>query len=354
MFIFKRLSFLSFHKANPGRTSDICVRCFHLGLDLGRTGNFPWTGGDGSLLAASCPIAAGVLDATAWSSGIFFIYFFGWAVVFALPMLLLPFLSAAPPAQGAAVDIRARPLPVCLGIGFLSCCLLLSPFVLLVTFTGCPAFVSAICGSPLLHVGLVLILVPPVSPFRVGRAGLLARWTPWALGLHLVLGALPRAGGAVVPLSLGPPLFAHILLGSPVSSLCFSRAGGALRLICPALSGFHGTRRLGVAPACFSGLGAWAGGTPLVLVRELLSSWSVSLPAMLITGTRRPRCTGIPPGEPFGGCCLWWRGRLLRGWEGDWGWRGWRWLPVRCRKSGKAWGWNGYFVLQTWGTTMKG
>lgn len=65
MFIFKRLSFLLFHRANPGRTSDICVCCFHLGLDLGRTGNFPRTGGDGSLLAASCPIAAGVLDATA-------------------------------------------------------------------------------------------------------------------------------------------------------------------------------------------------------------------------------------------------------------------------------------------------
>lgn len=193
-------------------------------------------------------------------------------MVFALPMLLLPLLSAAPPAQGAAVDIRACPLPLCLGIRFLSCCLLLGPFVLLVAFAGGPAFLSAICAPPLLQVGLVLFLVPPVSPFCVGRAGLLARWTPWALGLHLVLGVFPRAGGAVVPLSLGPPLFAHILLGSPVPSLCFSRAGGALRMIRPALSGFHGTRRLGVAPACFSGLGAWAGGTPLVLVRELLSS----------------------------------------------------------------------------------
>lgn len=64
MSIFQRLSFLLLYVESPGRMSDICVCCFHLRLDLGRTGNFPRTRGDGSLLAGSGPIAAGVLDAT--------------------------------------------------------------------------------------------------------------------------------------------------------------------------------------------------------------------------------------------------------------------------------------------------
>lgn len=57
-----------------------------------------------------------------------------------------------------------------------------------------------------------------------------------------------------------------------MASLCFSGARGALHMICPAISGSPGTSRLGVTPACFSGLGAGAGGTLLVVVRELLSS----------------------------------------------------------------------------------
>lgn len=62
---------------NPMRILVIRVSCVHLGLDLGRTGNFPWTRGDGSLLAGRGPIAAGVLDATARSSGVLSIHFFG-------------------------------------------------------------------------------------------------------------------------------------------------------------------------------------------------------------------------------------------------------------------------------------
>lgn len=66
MSILQRLSLLRrLYAERLGRISDICVCCFHLGLDLGGTGNFPWTGCDGSLLASSGPIAAGVLDATA-------------------------------------------------------------------------------------------------------------------------------------------------------------------------------------------------------------------------------------------------------------------------------------------------
>lgn len=363
MSIFQRLSFLLLYIESPGRISDICVWCFHLRLDLGRTGNFPWTRGDGSLLAGSGPIAAGVLDATAWTSGVFFIHFFSWPMVLAFPIFLIPLPSSPPPAQSATINIWPCPLPVCLGMGFLSRCLLLSPFVLLVAFTDPQAFVSALCSPSLLPVGCILLLVPPVLPFSIGHARLLTCWTPRALGLHRVLqrhsrvmfllGALPWTRGAVVPLPLGFPLFAHILQGSAVASLCFSGARWALYLICPAFSGFLGTSRLGVTPACFSGLGAWAGGTLMVVMRELLSSWSVSLPTVLLASARGPRCPGIPPGELVRGCCFGWRwGRgQFRGREGDRGWRGWRWLPVRCRKSGKGWGWNGYFVLWTWETT---
>lgn len=43
-------------------------------------------------------------------------------------------------------------------------------------------------------------------------------------------------------------------------------------MIRPAFSASFGTSRLGVTPACFSGLGAGAGGALLVVMRELLSS----------------------------------------------------------------------------------
>lgn len=88
----------------------------------------------------------------------------------------------------------------------------------------------------------------------------------------LPLGALPGAGGAVVSLPLGFPLFAHILQGSAVASLGFSGARRTLYMICPAISGPLGTSRLGVTPVWFSGLGAGAGGTLMAVVRELLSS----------------------------------------------------------------------------------
>lgn len=193
-------------------------------------------------------------------------------------------------------------------------CLLLGPFVLLVAFTSPPAFVFSLCSPPLLPVGCILLLVPPVFPFSIDNAGLLASWAPGALGLHQVpqrrrrvlfpLGALPGARGAVVSLPLGFSLLAHILQGPAVASLCFSGAWRALYVIRPAFSGSLGTGRLGVTPAWFSGLGAGAGGALLVLVRELLSSRSVSLPAVLLPSTRGPRRPGIPWGEHIGGGCF--------------------------------------------------
>ncbi|TNN33051.1 hypothetical protein EYF80_056786 [Liparis tanakae] len=64
--IFSRGLIVSFiYAESRGRISDICVCRVHLGLDLGRTGNFPWTRGDGSLLTGGGPVAAGVLEATA-------------------------------------------------------------------------------------------------------------------------------------------------------------------------------------------------------------------------------------------------------------------------------------------------
>lgn len=336
---------------SPGRRSDICVWCVHLGLDLGRTGNFPWTRGDGSLLAGRCPVAAWVLDATAWTSGVLSTRFFTSMVL----AFFIRLLSSASPAQGAAIRIRPCPLPVRLGMGSLCRSVLLSPFALLVAFSGPRAFVSALCCLPLLPVGCVLLLVPPVLPFSRGSAGLLASWTPGALGLLQVLqrhsgvvfplGALPGARGAVVSLPLGFSVFPHILQRSAVASLGFSGALRALRVIRPAISGSHGTWRLGVAPAWFSGLGA--GAVCTLMLRELLLSWSVSLPAELLPSAGGPRCPGI--GELIG--CFGWRWGQFRGREGDRGWRGWRWLSVRCRKSGKAWGWNGYFVLGTWETS---
>lgn len=282
MSIFQRLRFLLMYAESPGRISDIRVCCVCLGLDLGRTGNFPWTRGDGSLLAGSGPIAAGVLDATARTSGVLSIHFFGWPMVLAFPIFLIPLLSSTPPAQGATIRIRPGPLPVHLGMRFLCRCLLLNPFVLLVAFTGTIAFVSTLCGPLLLPVGCILLLVPPILPVSIGNAGLLASWTPGALGLHQVLqrhsrvmfplGALPGARGAVVSLPLGFPLFVHILQGSAVASLGFSGARRALYMICPAVSGSLGTSRLGVTPAWFSGLGAGTGSTLMAVVRELLSS----------------------------------------------------------------------------------
>lgn len=282
MSIFQRLRFLLMYAESSGRISDICVCCVRLGLDLGRTGNFPWTRGDRSLLAGSGPVAAGVLDATARTSGVLSIHFFSWPMVLAFPIFLIPLLSSTSPAQGAVISIRSGPLPVHLGMGFLCRCLLLSPFVLLVAFTGTKTSVSTLCSPLLLPVGYILLLVPPVLPISIGNAGLLASWTPGTLGLYQVLqrhsrvmfplGALPGARGAVVSLPLGFPLFAHILQGSAVASLGFSGARRALYMICPAISGSLGTSRLGVTPAWFSGLGAGAGGTLMAVVRELLSS----------------------------------------------------------------------------------
>lgn len=338
MSVFPRLSFLLINAESPRRISDIRVRRVRLGLDLGRTGNFPRTGRDGSLLAGSGPVAAGVLDATARTPGVLSVNVFS-----------RPLLSPRPPAQGAALGVRPGPLPVRLGMGSLCRRLLLSPFVLLVAFTGAQAFVSALCSPPLLPVGCVLLLVPPVLPFSVGDAGLLASWTPGALRLHQVLqrhgsglvlplGALPGARGAVVSLPLGVSLFAHILQGSAVaSSLCFSGAWRVLGVIRPAFGGSHGTSGLGVALARLPGLGAGAGGAlVVVVVRELLSSGSVRLPAVLLPGGGGPGRPGIPPGELVGGACFGRRRGRFRGREGDGGWRGRRRRPVRYRESGKA------------------
>lgn len=252
--------------------SDIRVRRLRLGLDLGGAGNFPWTGGDGSLLAGGGPVAAGVLDATARTPGILSVCFVRSPVVLAFPVFPLPLLSSTPPAQGATIGVRPRPLPVRLGRGFLCRRLLLCPFILLVAFAGPVAFVSALYSLP---GGGILLLVPPVLPFSIGSAGLLASWAPGALRhsrVLLPLGGLPRARRAVVSLPLSSSLSAHVLQGSAVALLCFSRARRALDMICPAFSGSHGTGRLGVAPACFPGVAAGAGGTLLVVVRELLSS----------------------------------------------------------------------------------
>ena len=73
-----------------------------------------------------------------------------------------------------------------------------------------------------------------------------------------------------------------------MAPLVFSRALGALRVIRPALGGSLGTGGLGVAPAGFSGLGAGAGGALVAVVRELLSSRSVGLPAVLLPGAGGP------------------------------------------------------------------
>lgn len=356
--ISQRLSFLLTNMESPGIMSDTLICCVHVGLDLGRTGNFPWTRGDGSLLVGSCPVAAGVLDATAWTSGLLSIHFFTWPMVLTLPIFLISLLSFTPPAQGATISIRPCPLPVHLGIGFLCRCLLFSPSSLLVAITGPPAFVSTLCSPPLLPVSCIFVLVSPVFPFARGNAGLLASWTPGALGLLKVLqrhsrvmfpfGVLPGARGVVVSLPLGFSIPAHVLQGSTVASLCFSGAVGARYVICPAFSGSLGTCRLGVTLACFSGLGAGAGGTLMVVVGELLSSWSVSLPCVLLPSTRGPSCPVISPRELNGSHYFGWRRGQFRGREGDRGWRSRRWLPVRYRKSGKAWGWNGYFVLWTW------
>lgn len=105
MSIFQRLSFLAVNPESPGRISDLRLCCVHLGLDLGRAGNFPWTGGDGSLLESSGPVAAGVLDAAAGTTGVLSIHFFGWPVVPAVPVFLIPLLSSSPPAQGATVGV---------------------------------------------------------------------------------------------------------------------------------------------------------------------------------------------------------------------------------------------------------
>lgn len=350
-------SFLLIYAKSPGKISHVCVCCVRVGLDLGRAGNFPWARGDGSLLAGGGPVAAGVLDATAWTSGVPFVQFFSWPIALTLLIFFVPLLSSTPPAQGGGVKVGPHPLRVHLGVGFLCRRFLLSPFALLVAFTGPPTFVPALCSLPLLTVSRILLLVPPVLPFSRGCARLLASWTPGTLGLLQVIqrhsrvmfpfGALPRAWGAVVSLPLGFSLLNHIFQRPTVASLCFSRALGALHMIRLAFIASSGTSRLGVTLACFSSLGAGAGGALLVVMRELLSSWSVSLPTLLLASARGPRCPGIPPRELIRRGHLRWRWGQFRGREGDRGWRGWRWLPVRCREPGKAWGWNGYFVFWT-------
>lgn len=302
--------------------SHICKRRgVHLGLDLGRAGDFPGAGGDGSLLAGGAgPVAAGVLDATAGTSGVLPAHVF---MVLTLPVFpLRPVPGPAPPAQAPGAGVRPRPLPVHVGGGFLR--LLLGPPALLVALAGPPAFVSALCDPP----SCILLSVPPVLRFSRGSAGLLASWTPGALGLLQVLqrhgrvlfslGALP---GASISLPLGFPLLVHIFQGAAVASLCLPRALGALRVVPPAVSGSLGAGGLGVAPARLSGLGAAGAGGALmvVVVRELLlSSCSGSLPA-----ARGPGGPGVGELIRDDGHFRRRRGQF-RGREGDGGWRGWR------------------------------
>lgn len=268
---------------SPRRTSDVCVRRFRLRLHLGRAGNFPGTRRDGSLLATARPVAAGLLDAAAGTPGVSPAHLLCRAVALALPLLPLPPLP---------VQVGGGSLPVGLGRGrSLPRRLLLGSSVLLVAIGGVSALRRLLLEGPL------LVLEPPLVE---GRAGLLAGRTPGALGrLRLVLGALPGAGGAPLPLALSSALSAHVLLGSPVPSLRFPGAGRALGVLRPAaLGGFHGTSGLGVAPAWLSALCARAAGAPLVLLGELLPSGSVGLPAAALVA--RARRAGCPPGVPAG------------------------------------------------------
>lgn len=199
-------------------------------------------------------------------------------------------------------------------------CLVFSPYVSLAAFTGLPAHVSSLYSSPLLPVGRLLLLVPPVPPLARGTAGLLTTGAPGTLRFLLVLlrhsrvllppGALPRAKGVVVvSLPLGPSLPAHIFQGSAVAFLGLSRALRALDMISPALGGSFGTCRLvfaGHAGVTLSreSLGVRASGTLVVEVRVILSSGSVGLASMLIVvlpSARGPNGSGVPPEGFFGG-----------------------------------------------------
>lgn len=142
------------------------------------------------------------------------------------------------------------------------------------------------------------MFVPQVLLFSRGNIGLLASWAPGAVRL---LQVAQRHGRVTFPLgaslSLGFSVLAHVLQGSAVALVCFSRALGAIYVLPLAFSGSSGATTCGVAPACFIGLRAWAGGALMVRVRDLLSSWFVSLPTMLPRSTRGPTFYAVTPRE---------------------------------------------------------
>lgn len=201
----------------------------------------------------------------------------------------------------------------------------IGPFVLPELFGGPGALVYALCSASLRPVGCVLLLEPSVLPFPVGRAGLLARRAPRALGLHRVLrrpggvrvllGGLPRAGGAMVPLSLC--LLVHVLQGPAGARLCLPGAGRALGHLGPVFRAFLGTGGFGVPPAGLPAVGTGAGGGLVGLVSVLLSSRPVRLPGALLS--HRP-----PPARPQEVTDLGGRRGHFRGREVNGGWGSWR------------------------------
>lgn len=222
--------------------SDVCVSRVHLGLNLGGTGNLPWSGCDGSLLAGGGPVAVGVLDATAGAPGIPPTHVSVGALVLVAPLPCAPL--------GRRSSVGAGPVPVRLGGS-----LLLSPLCPSVALGTLPASVPALCGG-------VFLLRPPVPHFS---AGLLATGTPRAGGLRVFLfplGAFSRTLGALLSLALGLSIPAHVLHGSTV----FAWTVGPLRMSRPALAGSFGTGRLGVAPVCLPGVPAGTDAAPVVLL----------------------------------------------------------------------------------------
>lgn len=344
---------------SPVEASYICICCVHVGLDLGRAGNFPGARGDGRLLAGAGPVAAGVLDAATGTSGILSAHILSRPPVPVPSVFSVRPVSSTPLAHRAGISVRPHPLPA----GLWRCCLLLSLLSFPGALTRPPAFVSALCGNSLLPVSCVLPLMLPVLPFQSGNIGLLASWAPGALRLFwvpwmhcrisLLLGTFPWTGGARVSLPLGFSLLDHVLLGSTVALLCFSVAQGLLHLVSPAFSNSSGTAGLGVAPGSLSGVAAGAGGTFLVVVEKLLFSWAAGLPTVLLSIIRWPRCPEVLFRElnrcrSFGR-----RWRPFWGREKDGGRRSWRQLVIGCREPGKACCRNNCFVFWTWETDSR-